>query len=180
MPLKEIKKLCCQFEWWNRDLILLKINPVRGWVNMQRLCLSFYMGLSLYVLSKGWGAFNCRRGGNITHSTSFTICCRIVARPESNHGPSVPDRWCSIHWATLFNDHFISDVWCEKVVGKVYLTLDLRHKLGKVYSQSINLLAVMAPVTTVASVARQYHANPGSLLATCRKEALLLSTYSVN
>ena len=32
MPLKEIKKICCQFEWWNRDLILLKINPVRGWV----------------------------------------------------------------------------------------------------------------------------------------------------
>ena len=28
----EIKKICCQFEWWNRDLILLKINPVRGWV----------------------------------------------------------------------------------------------------------------------------------------------------
>ena len=33
MPLKEIKKLCCQFEWWNRDLILLKINLVRQWVN---------------------------------------------------------------------------------------------------------------------------------------------------
>ena len=33
MPLKEIKKICCQFEWWNRDLILLKIHPVRGWVN---------------------------------------------------------------------------------------------------------------------------------------------------
>ena len=33
VPLKEIKKICCQFEWWNRDLILLKINPVRGWVN---------------------------------------------------------------------------------------------------------------------------------------------------
>ena len=32
VPLKEIyKKICCQFEWWNRDLILLKINPVRGW-----------------------------------------------------------------------------------------------------------------------------------------------------
>ena len=30
MPLKEIKKICCQFEWWNRDLILLKINPVHG------------------------------------------------------------------------------------------------------------------------------------------------------
>ena len=33
MPLKEIKKICCQFEWWNRDLILLKINPVRGIVD---------------------------------------------------------------------------------------------------------------------------------------------------
>ena len=32
VPLKEIKKICCQFEWWNRDLILLKINLVRGWV----------------------------------------------------------------------------------------------------------------------------------------------------
>ena len=31
VPLKEIKKICCQFEWWNRDLILLIINPVRGW-----------------------------------------------------------------------------------------------------------------------------------------------------
>ena len=30
MPLKEIKKICCQFEWWHRDLILLKINPVHG------------------------------------------------------------------------------------------------------------------------------------------------------
>ena len=25
--LKEIKKIRCQFEWWNRDLILLNINP---------------------------------------------------------------------------------------------------------------------------------------------------------
>ena len=30
--LKEIKKISCQFEWCNRDLILLKINPMRWWV----------------------------------------------------------------------------------------------------------------------------------------------------
>ena len=34
MPLKEIKKICCQFEWSNRDLILLKINLcVDGWLS---------------------------------------------------------------------------------------------------------------------------------------------------
>ena len=33
VPLKEIKKICCQFEWWNRDLILLKINNLCQWVN---------------------------------------------------------------------------------------------------------------------------------------------------
>ena len=37
VPFKEIKKICCQFEWWNRDLILLKINPVRGWVKCNAL-----------------------------------------------------------------------------------------------------------------------------------------------
>ena len=35
MLLKEIKKICCQFEWCNRDLILLKINPMRWWVKSE-------------------------------------------------------------------------------------------------------------------------------------------------
>ena len=66
MPLKEIKKICCQFEWWNRDLILLKINPVRGWVKSYNKTWEFEWNIILlisgvweHLWEKVWNNLKC-------------------------------------------------------------------------------------------------------------------------
>ena len=88
MPLKEIKKICCQFEWWNRDLILLKINPVRGWVKSDYMNETSTANNTMHYTL--WGKASLRKGsfvlvvgyfwysgGEQYHYTSFTQSPRV-------------------------------------------------------------------------------------------------------
>ena len=172
MPLKEIKKICCQFEWWNRDLILLKINPVRGWVNssynsinsafkniyfhfrhVPKLSIGFNTGTKIVI------RLNRMNNKMEQHHALLDTCCLwirlinfLISENYANsfHSGNISTHRYQCRWAILARYVSFIDVWVGKLCwGIGYQSVEAPKQPHHEHASPVAELDYSAPIVSL-------------------------------